>query len=339
MKTKYFLYGLLPMAAGLLLTACSNDQIDLLDEVPETKTVLTRTIPYKVTVKKDELTRAQLADDKKTLQFAEGDRIFLCGGNAGGDYNLYGYLSVDNEGIGSSTSVTFSGDLTLEEGYSNAFDQQLETKDVTLYATLISQDCDILYFNDETKRYGKNPAYSGDAAVSYTDKFYNTLAEAVSAGSYMTSPSLMNPVTYSSSGISNNITLTQNSGFMCFTITFAGGVAANKEVKLSVTGLPSSNSSNSYRARTGTVTTYEEGGAVKAYFVIPIYGGSPTSGKNASTSTSCRVTMRSPKSGVPDSQYSSIKVNFNTNKQKFYPVVYNIALTLPAITDESLMIQ
>lgn len=336
MKTKYFLYGLLPMAAGLLLTACSNDQIDLLDEVPETKTVLTRTIPYKVTVQKDELTRAKLADDKKTLQFAEGDRIFLYGGNAGGDYNLYGYLSVDNEGIGSSTSVTFSGDLTLEEGYSNAFDQLLETEDVPLFATLISQDCDILYFNDETKRYGKDPGRGGDASVSYTNKFYNTLAEAVSAGSYMKST---NSVKYSSSGISNNITLTQHSGFMCFTITFAGGVAANKDVKLSVAGLPSSDSSNSYRGRTGTVKTYEEGGVVKAYFVIPIYGGSTTSGKKASTSMPCSVTMLSLKSGVYDSQYSSIKANFNTNKQKFYPVVYNIALTLPAITDESLMIQ
>ena len=106
-KTRKFLWALLPMmAAALMTTACSSDD-DSTSVTPNPAADQTvKSIPYTVTVGQGTTTRATVANDDVTLQFADGDKLYV-EDNSG---NVYGCLTLQS-GAGAPTGATFSGDL------------------------------------------------------------------------------------------------------------------------------------------------------------------------------------------------------------------------------------
>ena len=76
MKTRKFLWTLLPMmAAALMTTACSSDDDSTSVSPKPADDQTVKSIPYTVTVGQGTTTRATVADDNKTLQFAAGDKL------------------------------------------------------------------------------------------------------------------------------------------------------------------------------------------------------------------------------------------------------------------------
>lgn len=131
MKSLKNILGLLPVVAALMLTACSSD--DNMTEntlTPAEPTAETKGIPFTVTVSTgdDATTRAVLANDNdptatdtylKTLNFAEGDRLYITSAKG------HGVLTIKS-GAGTNTA-TFQGTLS-----------ETPDADTQLTATLVS---------------------------------------------------------------------------------------------------------------------------------------------------------------------------------------------------------
>ncbi len=97
------LFALLPVAAMLMLSACSseNDVTENVTPEPQDPTG-PKEIGFKVTV--DNSTRASIAGDQKTLSFAEGDQLLITGENISGTLPM-------TSGAGTQSAV-FTGTLT-----------------------------------------------------------------------------------------------------------------------------------------------------------------------------------------------------------------------------------
>lgn len=132
MKALKKILGLLPVAAALMLTACSSDDnMTENTQTPEEPKAETKGIPFTVTVSTggDATTRAELANDNdpsatttylQALNFESGDRLYITSAKGHGVLTL-------KDGVGTNTA-TFEGTLS-----------ETPDADTELTATLVSQ--------------------------------------------------------------------------------------------------------------------------------------------------------------------------------------------------------
>ena len=239
MKKNSFLWAALSMTAALVMTACSND--DNANESPVQQNAA-KTIPYTVTVNGGASTRATVQSDNKTLYFAAGDKLYVTG------TNIKGVLDIQT-GTGTA-SATFSGDLTYSGSGTPA-------SDLSLTATLVSAQ------QTDGSEVTIN-ATTGAVTVNYPSTAYCAdVATAVQKYSNLTGTS-----TYSAKSFS----LTQQTAFLNFVITFEDATTTGTELSAVV-------SNNSAAICTANVTTITDNG-VKAKFVLPVPKGTTLSSAN-----------------------------------------------------------
>lgn len=235
MKTKNMFWAALSMTAALVMTACSSDDNNM-TEAPVAPST-SKTIPYTVTVGGDEATtRATVDSDNKTLRFATGDKLYITG------ENIQGVLDIQ-DGIGSASNATFSGELTYSGSGSPA-------DDLSLTATLVSAQQTV----------GTQVSVDGAGAVTVnypTTTYCSSVNDAVQKYSNLTGTS-----TYSS----KSFTLTQQTAFLNFVITFTDGTAENATLSAVV-------SNGGSAVCTANVTTVTESEKVVAKFVLPVAAG------------------------------------------------------------------
>ena len=239
MKKNSILWAALPiMAVAFMTTACSSD--DSATQTPLQQSTA-KSIPYTVTVNSAATTRATVESDNKTLYFATGDKLYITG------TNVKGVLDIQ-EGTGTA-SATFSGDLAYSGEGSPAADLELT-------ATLVSAQ------QSDGAEIAVN-ATTGAVTVNYPSTAYCAdVAAAVQKYSNLTGTS-----TYGSKSFS----LSQQTAFLNFVITFEDGTATG-------TALSAVVSNNSAAICTADVTTVTESEKVVAKFVLPIAGSTALSG-------------------------------------------------------------
>ena len=240
MKTKNMLWAALSMTAALVMTACSND--DNMVETPAAPQDEVKTIPYTVTVNDGAATtRATVDSDNKTLRFATGDKLYITG------TNVKGVLEITS-GVGETTGATFSGDLN--------YTGDAPASDLTLTATLVSAQ--------QTVGTEVSVDAAGAVTVNYpTTSYCGDVAEAVQKYSNLTGTS-----TYGE----KSFTLSQQTAFLNFVITFTDGTTAGTELSAVV-------KNGATTLCTANVTTVDDGG-VKAKFVLPVAKGTTLSSAN-----------------------------------------------------------
>ena len=234
------IWAALSMTAALVMTACTSE--DNTVETPAAPQAEVKTIPYSVTVSGGDAatTRATVESDMKTLYFADGDKLYVTGTNISGTLDI-------QTGTGTA-SATFSGDLTYTGGGSPA-------SDLALTATLVSAqqtDGTEVTINPTTKAVTVNyptTAYSDDVATA-VQKYSN----------------LTGTSTYSS----KSFTLSQQTAFLNFEITFVDGTAENTTLETVV-------NNNSTDICTANVKTKKDGEKVVAKFVLPVAKGTTLS--------------------------------------------------------------
>ena len=236
MKKNSFLWAALSMTAALVMTACSSDDNNM-TEAPVAPST-SKTIPYTVTVGGgDATTRATVKDDPKDRQlyFASGDKLYITG------TNIKGVLSLQAGDEGKASGATFSGDLTYSGEGSPAANLELT-------ATLVSAqqtDGEEVTIN----------ATTGAVTVNYpTTAYCADVATAVQEYSRLTGT-----CEYSQKAF----TLTQQTAFLNFEITFEDGTATNTPLTAVV-----SNGGSPYATLNVTTTTVSE--KVVAKFVLPV---------------------------------------------------------------------
>ena len=240
MKKNSILWAALSMTAALMMTACSSSD-DSMTEAPVAPST-SKAIPYTVTVGGDEATtRATVDGDNKTLKFATGDKLYITG------TDIQGVLNLQDGDEGKTTGATFSGELTYDGSGSPADNLELN-------ATLVSAQQTV------------NTEFSVDAAgaitVNYpTSAYCADVATAVQKYSRLTGTS-----TYGDKAFS----LTQQTAFLNFVITFEDGTATDTELSAVV-------SNNSSDICTANVTTVTEDAKVVAKFVLPVASGTELS--------------------------------------------------------------
>ena len=191
MKTRKFLWAMLPMmAAALMTTACSSDDDSTSVSPKPAADQTVKTIPYTVTVGQGTTTRASVANDDVTLKFAAGDELYVENKSA----NVYGRLALKS-GTG-ATSATFSGDLK--------YTGDEPATDLMLTATLVGAD-DKLAHVDGDKVMGFE---------NYPTTVCATMADAVAKYSKLTGSS-----TYGNA----NFALLQQTAFLKFKVKLEDG--------------------------------------------------------------------------------------------------------------------
>ena len=274
MKKNCFLWAALSMTAALVMTACSSDDNNM-TETPVAPST-SKTIPYTVTVGGDEATtRANIVEpDHRTLYFASGDKLYITG------TNIQGVLDLQAGDEGKASGATFSGDLTYSGEGSPADNLQLT-------ATLVSAQQTV----------GTQVSVDADGAVTVnypTTAYCADVATAVQEYSRLTGT-----CEYADKAF----TLTQQTAFLNFEITFEDGTATNTPL----TAVVNNNSSNICSASVTTETVSEK---VVAKFVLPVAAGT--------TLSSAKVTMG-----------SKAAISFGAS-QTLAGKIYNISKTIAA---------
>ena len=253
MKTKNMLWAVLSMTAALVMTACSSD--DNMVETPAAPQDEVKTIPYSVTVNDGAATtRATVDSDNKTLRFATGDKLYITG------TNVKGVLEITS-GVGETTGATFSGDLTYTGEGSPA-------SDLSLTATLVSAQQNV------------GIEVSVDAALAVTVNYPTTaycddVATAVQKYSRLTGTS-----TYGE----KSFTLSQQTAFLNFVITFEDGTATGTELSAVV-------KNGETTLCTANRTTATESEKVVAKFVLPVASGTTLSGATVKMGDKAALTI------------------------------------------------
>lgn len=242
------IWAALSMTAALVMTACTSEDNSI--ETPAAQQAEVKTIPYSVTVNGSAGTRATVDNDMKTLKFATGDKLYITG------TNISGVLTLKSGDESKSSGATFEGDLTYSGEGSPAANLELT-------ATLVSAqqtDGSEVTINSTT----------GAVTVNYpTTAYCADVATAVQKYSNLTGTS-----TYSA----KSFTLSQNTAFLNFVITFEDGTTTGTELSAVV-------SNNSAAICTANVTTTTESEKVVAKFVLPV--------ASTTTLSSATVTMGS----------------------------------------------
>lgn len=244
------IWAALSMTAALVMTACTND--DNIVETPAAPQDEVKTIPYTVTVGQvgdAATTRATVVDDPsdatnyhKTLYFATGDQLYI---SSDSRTDLKGTLTLKAGDEGKSSGATFEGSITYT---GDAPEGTTEIK-----ATLVGSSNVGVQITD-----GKV------TGVSYpSDAYCSSVNDAVQKYSNLTGTS-----TYSS----KSFTLTQQTAFLNFVITFEDATTTG-------TGLSAVVSNGGSALCTANVTTVTDNG-VKAKFVLPVAKGTMLSSAN-----------------------------------------------------------
>ncbi|MCR5159925.1 MAG: hypothetical protein K6D37_12490 [Prevotella sp.] len=253
MKTKNMFWAALSMTAALVMTACSSD--DSMTETPVAPST-SKTIPYTVTVGGDEATtRATVDGDNKTLKFATGDKLYITG------TDIKGVLDLKAGDAGKATGATFSGELTYSGSGSPA-------DNLSLTATLVSAQ--------QTVGTQVSVDAAGAVTVNYpTAAYCATISDAVQQYSRLTGTS-----TYGAKAF----TLTQQTAFLNFAITFEDGTTTGTELSAVV-------SNNSAAICTANVTTTTESEKVVAKFVLPVTKGTTLSSANVKMGSKAAISF------------------------------------------------
>lgn len=227
MQTKNFLRISLSMMVLVIISACSSNEISL----PQSAS---NTIPYTVTVNgASSITRATVDNDYKTLRFAAGDKLNITG------TNISGVLALTS-GSGTGKGV-FSGNLSYSgEGSPDT--------NLALTATLVSDQQSV---NTEV-----SIDANGAVTVNYpTTSYCSDVATAVQKYSRLTGTS-----TYGDKAF----TLSQQTAFLNFSITFEDNTSPETELSVVV----SNNNSSLCIANVTTSLSEEE--VTVANFVLPV---------------------------------------------------------------------
>ena len=288
MKTKKLLWAALSMTAALMMTACSSDDNDT-TEAPVAPST-TKTIPYTVTVGGDKATtRATVDSDNKTLRFATGDKLYVWG------EKIKGVLDI-TDGVGSTDNATFSGELTYSGSGTPAADLELNA----ILVSAQQKDGEQIDIRDSWDE-------NGDVTVLVAlAPFCSSVSDAVQQYSELRGTS-----TYGARAF----TLTQQTAFLNFEITFDDGTAAGETLSAAV-------SNGGSPICTANVTTATESEKVVAKFVLPLAAGT-------TTLSSATVTMG-------DKEAISFGAS-QTLEGKVYNVRKTQAAAAPAVTDLSMV--
>lgn len=237
MKKNSILWAVLPMMAATLMTTSCSNE-DSAVETPAQQNGA-KTIPYTVTVNDGATTRATVDSDNKTLKFAAGDKLYVTG------TDIKGVLNIQTGAT--TTSATFSGDLTYSGSGTPA-------SDLSLTATLVSAQQNV---GTEVSV----DATTGAVTVNYpTTAFCTSVNDAVQKYSNLTGSS-----TYAAKSFS----LTQQTAFLNFEITSSGSTGNYTA--------PAKFINNGSDFATANVTTVNDGGSIKAKFVLPVASGTALS--------------------------------------------------------------
>ena len=232
-KNMIFQGALSVMTALLLCTSCSSDDLTT-DRVAPVAPV-GKVIHYTATVGEGDETRATLNESKKYV-FQAGDKLVITGTDISGELTLA-------TGAGTA-SATFSGDLTYEGSGTPA-------DDLTLNAVLESTSKP----NDMTLTYASAEYPSTAIASASTD--IAARQAAVEKYSYFTATS-----TYAD----RSFTVSQQTSFLDFTVTFEDGTTSETEFTIDI-------KNGGETVRTGSVTTATESDKVVAHFVAAMPKG------------------------------------------------------------------
>lgn len=202
-----------------------------------------KVIHYTATVGEGDETRATLNSSKK-YEFQTGDKLVITGTDIGGELTLTG---------DPGTTATFSGDLTYNGSGTPA--DNLELK-----AVLVSSSNAMT-----TLTYGE-ATYPETAVAS-------TLAEAVQKYSHFTATS-----TYAD----KDFTVSQQTSFLNFTVTFTDDTAANTDFDIVIKNGDS-------MVRTGSVKTAEVDSKVVAQFVAAMPKGTTMSSATVQLGTKSAI--------------------------------------------------
>ena len=227
MQTKNFLRISLSMMVLVIISACSSNEISL----PQSAS---NTIPYTVTVNgASSITRATVDNDYKTLRFAAGDKLNITG------TNISGVLALTS-GSGTGKGV-FSGNLSYSgEGSPDT--------NLALTATLVSDQQSV---NTEV-----SIDANGAVTVNYpTTSYCSDVATAVQKYSRLTGTS-----TYGDKAF----TLSQQTAFLNFSITFEDNTSPETELSVVVSN------NNSSLCIANVTTSLSEQEVTVANFVLPV---------------------------------------------------------------------
>ena len=210
MKTRKFLWALLPVAAVLLMTACGGDDTDDVTPTPTPNPVtpgtenVVKSVPYTVTVKTADVTRTSVDNDDITLRFEGKDLLYVQ--NDGG--TVYGCLELKS-GVG-ETSATFAGTVN----YTGSTPPDADTQ---LTATLVGEGNELVTIDTDGKV--QPVTYSNDDVCA-------SMEEAVSKYSWISGKGKYGEAVFE---------LAQKTAFMKFSVTIQDGTGPNKEVPVKIT--------------------------------------------------------------------------------------------------------
>ena len=241
MKTKIMLWAAIPVAAVLLVSACSKnvdipvpEQLEQPEQIQQQPAGLIIHYTAAITGGEDNAssTKATVDADNKTLRFAAGDKLYISG------TDIQGVLDIES-GVGETSGAVFSGDLTYTGSGTPA-------DDLELLATLVGANNVGVTIED-----GRVTGVAYPSAAFCADVF-----EAVEKYSH-----LVGVGTYAD----HSFTLEQQTAFLNFALTFVDGTTEGADLTATV-------QFGGATLATASVTTVSEAGNVMARFVLPVKG-------------------------------------------------------------------
>lgn len=257
-STSILILCVLPLLAGCTADLSMTRQGQA-DAAP-VEAVSTHQVHYRATVQDDRGdgdTRAAL-DAEKGYVFTAGDLLFVRGKDDNAD-KVYGVLYPNESDYWKNSGITFEGDLTVVDG----FEDQDGYEDTPLEAVLVGAESQLYTFNAMGNQIAEGPTWPTDGVLS------TSVAQAAERYSTLTAE-----CTYGQ----QSFQLSQGSCFVNFSVTLDDGTAAGTEIGAYVWTDNADGEAPPTDIRSGTVTTVQDGEAVKANFVAAFPAGTVLDG-------------------------------------------------------------